>query len=107
MIKLFIKEIEDEYSRENFLNINNENINNIFNKAKFRFIEITVSAAESNKKVLHGLNFQPLDVIQLSVRENDTTNVTWHYDSFDREAIYITTDGPCIIRAYLGRYGES
>lgn len=107
MIRLFTKEVAERFSRENFFTLSGYLRDEPFRKGNFKFIEIVTPVAVTAKKFAHNLNFQPLDVIMLSVRNPDTAAVTWHYDSFDRESIVVTTTSACTIRAYIGRYTES
>ena len=106
-MNLFIREVKDDFSRENFLRIEKESKDNSLRKGNFKFFEINAISAVTELTIKHGLNFQPLDVILLSVRSPDTATVTWHYDSFTRENVVVSTSSACTIRAYIGRYGES
>ena len=107
MIRLFTKEVTERFSRENFFTLDSYLREEPFRKGNYKFLELVVPMAVSNKKFAHNLTFQPLDIIMLSVRSPDTATVTWHYDSFDRESIVVTTSSACTIRAYIGRYTES
>ena len=106
-MNLFIREIKEDFSRENFLRIERESKDNVVRKGNFKFFELVLNSAVTELPLKHGLNFQPLDVILLSVRSPDTATVTWHYDSFTRENIVVSTSAACTIRAYIGRYRES
>lgn len=106
-MNLFTREIKDDFSRENFVRIERESKDNVVRKGNFKFFEFVVASAATELKLKHGLNFQPLDVIMLSIRSPDTATVTWHYDSFTRENVVVSTSAACTIRAYIGRYGES
>ncbi len=105
-LKLFKKEIDDRYVRENFLSIERASLDDPFRKGAFAFFTLTFAGAVATQKVPHRLGFRPLDVLQLSVASPDTTSVTWHFDSFDQTNLVLSTNGPCTIRAYVGRYGE-
>jgi len=107
LIKLFTREVEERFSRENFFRLDNYLREEPFRKGNFKFFEFVIPAAVTAKSFAHNLTFQPLDVIPLSIRNSDGTTVTWHYDDFTRENVVITTNGACTIRAYIGRYTES
>lgn len=106
-LNFFKSEIVDKFVRENFQKLESYFIAEPFSKGNFKFLEIVLAKAASNKAVAHNLTYAPKDVILLSVLSPDTATVTWHYDLFDRQFIYITTSAACTVRAYIGRYGES
>lgn len=103
-LRLIKTEVLDDVVRENFRRIEEESDQNILNKGRFKFVEIVVTGSVTEAGYLHRLTFIPKDVIVLSVADTDTTTVTWHPSLYDREKVYITTDGPCTIRAFVGRY---
>lgn len=73
-------------------------------KGEWTFFNIPVLSAVTSLTYAHNLKFIPKDVIQLSVT-NDVT-VTWHFDSFTRTNLIISTTGATVIRAYIGRHRE-
>jgi len=73
-------------------------------KGEWSFFEITLTAAVSEFTYTHNLMFTPTDVIQVAVTEGVT--VTWHYQSFNRVNIVLSTTGACVVRAYIGRHRE-
>ncbi len=101
-ISLYRKEVEDEYSRENFKRLQDFINNSPLNKGEFKFFEIQLSAAVTNQKWRHGLGFVPMDVLQTYVSGGVT--VTWNFDLFDRTNLDLTTSGATTIRAFIGRY---
>lgn len=103
--RLYIQEVVDERSRDNFIRIQQFFREDPFYKGQFKFFEFTVAAAGSFDFV-HSLGFQPLDVITTSVRNSDGTVVTWDYDDFTSSIVRVTTDGAATIRAFIGRYAE-
>lgn len=105
MIELFRKEIDDQYSQENFRLIQESINDSPFEKGHFKFFEVVISSAATNYKYPHHLPFVPKDVIMTSVSPSAT--VTWNYSLFDRTNLNITTSGPTTIRALIGRYGEN
>jgi hypothetical protein len=105
MIKLLVKEIEDDRSRENFKRIQKEfTENQIILKGQWRFFELIFTGAVTNFKQKHLLTFVPKDIIQTSIIGAGT--LTWNYSLFDRENLDITTTGACTVRAFVGRYEE-
>lgn len=105
--KLILKEITDKYVQENFRRIENEIRGDALSKGAFLFFTHTFKRAETKLKIPHNLGFQPSDVLQLSVSKPDTATVTWHYDSFDKTNIVVSSSAACTVRAYVGRYGEN
>lgn len=73
-------------------------------KGEFSFFEITFNKAVDRLTYSHKLNFIPKDIIQLSV--NNGAQITWHYDEFGRDQLVISSNGPCTVRAYVGRHKE-
>jgi hypothetical protein len=103
-LKLLVKEVENEYSQENFKRLQDFINGQPLMKGIFKFFEITYPAAASFEGFTHGLGFQPKDVIMTSVTGGAT--VTWHYENFDSEKVYITTSTGTTIRVFIGRYEE-
>ena len=106
-INLYLSEIEDKLIRENFFRVEKYVREDTVRKAQWTFLTFTFDSAVSNVRIAHRLRFTPLDVILLSVRKSDSSTVTWHFDDFDKTSIVVSTSGPCVVRAYIGRYEES
>ena len=104
MIDLFINEISDPPTRENFRRIFEAFKTKVFLKGDWRFVEIPFLGAVTNFKFPHGLSFIPKDVIQTS--KTGAGSITFNYSSFDRTNISITTTGACTVRAFIGSYRE-
>jgi len=102
LIRLDLKNVEDQYIRDNFRIVESEVRDNLFHNFKGKFYEITVDSAVSSSVFLHKLGFKPLDVITLHV--SDSATLTWEYNSFTDTSIYFTTDKACTIRAFIGKY---
>lgn len=103
MIKVpVLSEVEDQKLRkifqDLFFNLNNEEMI----KAEFKFFTFEVKKAETKLKIVHGLSYQPLDVIVTS--SIGAGVVTFDYDLFDKQNIVVTTTGPAKVRLLLGRY---
>lgn len=105
MLSLLIEQVQDPISRENFLKVNQMVQADPFQKSNFKFFEITFTKAETNKKLPHSLGFLPKDIIQTSLIGAGT--VTWNYTLFDSTNLNITTSAACVVRAFIGRYGET
>lgn len=101
---LFRKEIEDEFSQENFRRLGDYFKDSPLEKFQFKFFEIPFTMAVTNFRYPHNLGFSPKDVITTFVSGGAT--VTWNYDSFDSSFLDITTSGPTTVRALVGRYAE-
>lgn len=104
--KFLLQEIKDQYAQENFRRLDAFLRADALQKGAFLFFTHTFTRAETKLKLPHNLGFQPSDVLQLSVGKPDTATVTWHYDSFDKTNIVLSSSGACTVRAYIGRYGE-
>jgi len=104
LLKLYLNEITDRYIQENFVRLLEfARVQAVLN-GEFKFIELSVPAAATNRRIRHGLGFRPKDVIFLSAT-NGVIPV-WNYDSFDKEFIDFTTSGATDIRAFIGTYRE-
>lgn len=101
---LFQKEIDDEHIQENFRRLQYGLNDLALLKGQFKFFKFSFDTAAASKRIPHNLGFAPKDVLQTSVTNG--ASVTWEYDSFDRDYIYITTSAACDVRAFIGRYEE-
>lgn len=104
-IELILKDITDVYVREDFFRIQNYFNNSSFFDGDFSFFEIEIPSANSSFSAKHGLSFIPQDVIILSVIGNH--NFGFIYDLFDKDRIYISSSGPCVVRFLLGRLNKN
>jgi len=102
--ELNVKDVADLYVRTNF-----QNLQNYFSRQNqfldFQFLEIIFSAAESNRRVRHGLNVVPHDLVRLEM--SGTGVVTWHRARFDKNFLYVSSTGPARIRLFVGQYSRS
>lgn len=101
---LILKDISDQYIRENFFRLNRFISAFPMFKGQFKFFELTFDRALTSQKVLHGLGFKPTDVLQSSMVGPGV--LTWEYESFDDKNLVVTTTGACKIRAFIGAYRE-
>lgn len=104
MLKFFIREITDFYVKENFEAISRWVREQNILRGEWKFVEVSVDGAVTEKKIKHGLNCIPKDIIQ--TYKVGAGSATWEYDKFDREFIYLTTTGQCVVRAFVGLYKE-
>jgi len=101
---LILKDISDQYVRENFFRLNRFIQAFPLFKGQFKFFELTFDRALTSQNVLHGLGFKPTDVLQSSAI--GPGSLTWEYESFDDKNLVVTTTGACKIRAFIGAYRE-
>lgn len=98
---LFRKEIDDEFSQENFKRIGDYFAEDPVSNGGFKFFEVSIPSAVTGYQHPHSLGYQPKDVILLHNSTNAT--VTFNYLSFDKTFISITTSGATVLRFLLGR----
>lgn len=101
---LILKDIEDQYVRENFFRIKKFFETVPFFKGEFRHFEFNFDRALTNQKISHGLGFKPTDVIQTLI--TGPGSLTWDYINFDDKSLVLTTTGACKVRAFIGAYRE-
>lgn len=104
MLNLLLKEIEDQYVRENFKRILSFVETATTLQGEFKFFEVDIAAASSPFKLRHGLSFVPKDILVTFV-EGDH-RFYFEYQNFTNEEIWITTLGPARIRFLAGRYSN-
>lgn len=96
---LAINQIQDQYVRKNF-----ENLNKYFQEQNqlldFKFFELTFDKAATGFVQAHGLPYIPLDVIV--TRISGTGAVTFQYGKFDLNNLVMDVSGPCRIRFFAG-----
>ena len=105
MLKLFFRDIDNQYTLDNFRRIEGEINGQIILSASWRPIELTFTAAKSNFRYEHNMKFVPTDVIQ--TRLTGAGAVTYNYTLFDETHIDISTSGACVVKFLLGRYDVS
>ncbi len=102
-LRLSLGSIADRYVRD-ALSLIQTHLNTGSHPTGFKFFTQEFTSAVTEQKIPHGLNFVPLDVIQTSL--TGMGELSWEYDLFDRENVYVTTTGPCVVRAYIGTHRE-
>lgn len=103
-IDLILKDIQDIYVRENFNRLKKYLNDSVFFEGDFDFYEVDIPKASELFAVAHGLKFIPADIIFLNVTGDH--NVYFNYENFDRDNIYITASGPCVVRFLAGRLSD-
>lgn len=101
---IILKDIEDEYTRENFKRLSDFIAEFPLFRGNFKFFEISIPRAVTNWKVTHGLSFIPTDIIVTQITGG--TTVTWNYELFTRTSLDLTATAACTIRAFIGAYRE-
>ena len=101
MIDLILKDVQDEYSQENFFRLKNFIDAQVLFEGDFKLFDLTIPKKETLFKVLHGLSFTPSDIIPLSA--NGDLNYYFQFQKFDKQYMYITTNGPVRIRFLAGK----
>lgn len=101
---LILRDIEDPNARENFSRLKKFLEGKTFLKGTFKFFEIEVPAAVTNRRFKHNLGFLPKDVIVTS--QIGAGAVTVNYSLFDMDFIDFTTTGAVTFRCFIGTYRE-
>ena len=105
MLNLLLDNLVDDRVRYNFQTIL-EYIRRVpILRGEFKHFELTFTKAETNKRIPHNLGFLPLDVIQ--TRLTGSGAITWNYSLFTDTFLDVTTTNACVVRAFIGRYGDT
>ncbi len=105
MLRLFLERISDPYTRDQFQKVFEYVRDTAILRGEFKFFSYTFTKAETNYRIPHGLGFLPLDVLQTSLTGAGT--LTWNYTLFTDTYLDVTTSAACVVRAFIGRYGET
>jgi hypothetical protein len=100
--KLFVKEIDDGFTQENFKRVEDYFRSDPYDKFGFKFLEIAIPSSVSSQPFKHFLGYQPKDII-LTHNLNNAT-ITFHYSLFTSEDIFITSSAATTLRFLVGRY---
>lgn len=101
MLDLILKDIQDPYTRENFFRIKEFIDPKEIFEGDFKLFDISINRRYDSFKILHGLTFIPADIINLSAFGDN--NYYFRFQDFDRDAMYVTTNGPVRIRFLAGK----
>jgi hypothetical protein len=102
ILDLILKDIDDEYVRENFSRIARAMKGEALGKAGWKFFSISLSAGLTRYQ--HNLGYVPKDIIVTAVSGGET--VIFNYDDFDNTHIEMEASGACTVRFFAGTYGE-
>ena len=103
-LELILKDIEDEYVRENFFRLSEYVKRDSIRKPLWKFFEITFEAGGTDIEYPHNLGYIPKDVLVTSCSNNE--NVVFNYDEFTRTHLVMSPSGACTVRFFAGRYEE-
>lgn len=104
MIDLILKDIPDLYARENFFRLQRFVNSQVFFEGNFKLFDVEILSKQASFKIKHGLDFIPEDIISLS--GDGDQNYYFRFQEFDRDFIYVTTNGPVRIRFLAGKLKE-
>jgi hypothetical protein len=104
MKSLFLREIDDEHTQENFVRIQDEIRAQAFLKGQWNFVELPFTAAVSNFRFKHNMTFTPKDVILTSSRGAGVA--TFNFDLFTNEFLDISVTAAVVLRFFMGSYNE-
>lgn len=104
MIKLYVLEIEDKFSQDNFRRIEQEFRDQAMLHGQWKFFDIEIAAAVTDYRYRHRLGICPKDIIQTSLVGPGA--LTWHFADFTKDFLFLTTTGACRVRAFIGTYEE-
>lgn len=105
MIELILKDIDDQYVRENFDRISKEFKGDSIRKAGWKFFEVDFTAGATNFRLKHNLGYRPKDFIATGVTASEA--VIFNVDLCDKNYIDMTVSGACTVRFFAGAYGEN
>lgn len=104
-INLIENQVKDPVAQENFKRIKIFLRDQVLLKSGFFFRTFTVpSTYLVDFPYKHNLDFIPKDLIVTSVTNGAT--LTWHYEAFNRDNIFLTASAPTTIRVLLGSYKD-
>ena len=101
---LYKREIADEFSKENFLRIQDFFNSDVLNRCEFQFFEFEIAQQVTGQKIAHRLKFTPKDVLVL--HNSNNVGLTWNWSEFDDKNVSLTTTGATTIRVLIGRYAN-
>lgn len=105
MIDLILKDVGDEYAKENFFRLKNFIDSQIFFEGDFKLFDISIPNRDLDYKLLHGLSYIPSDIIPVS--GSGDFNYYFKFQQFDKRYIYISANGPVRIRFLAGKLKDN
>lgn len=106
MLRLFKKEIDNQYAQENFVRVEDYLNAEPLLKSQFKFFEMSLSSPSYPATVAykHDLGFLPKDALVTSAKGSGSFAL--EYAQFSPTHIYLTITGPVSLRMFLGTYAE-
>ena len=103
MLKLLVKEVLEQYARENFKRIQSEWDLSPLLRGQFVLKELTFDNAVTDLDVPHGLSFLPKDVMITYI--TGAGQLTVNYDKITDTNLNVTATDACVARLLVGRLG--
>ena len=104
-IDLILKELTDPHVKENFNRVRRFISGQVILDGNWQFFEVDIAAASPNFAIRHRLSFVPIDIIILGARGDQ--NYSLDPATFDATNIYVSADGPVVLRFLAGRYSST
>lgn len=104
MIELILKDINDQYVRENFTRLIDYFKKDSIRIPAWKFFEITFVEGGTNVRYPHRLGYLPKDIIMTAC--SDSENVVFNYDLFSDTHFDLSPSGACTVRFFAGTYRE-
>lgn len=102
MIEFILKDIKDEYIRENFTRLSAWMRSFNLINPNWKFFEITFTGGLTNHRYPHRLGYMPKDIIVTSVSNGGS--VVFNYDLFNKDYLDLSVSGACTVRFFAGTY---
>lgn len=99
-LDLILKDIKDDYSRENFFRIKKFFDRQPILKGEWVFFEIEMTQAADDFDFPHNLPFRPKDVLLTAITSG--ASVIFNYEAFTNTNLNFTVSGACTIRFFAG-----
>ena len=93
MKKLAIKEIKDDYARDNFQILQDFMDGLSLTPDRFRVLELFLTENVTQLRIRHGLGFIPLDVLPTRLVAPSGAKLTFLYSEFTKDEIAVTVTG--------------
>lgn len=101
-VDLIIKDIQDQYAKENFNRLVRFVGEQQILDGSWKFFEVDIPSTSSNFVFTHNMGFIPKDIVMLNSIGNQ--NFRLKYDEFTATNLVIEAGGPVILRFLAGRY---
>lgn len=101
-LELILKDIDDEYVRENFSRVAHFLQDEALGKVGWKFFSVSLPAGLTRFK--HSLGYVPKDIIVTAISKDAA--VIFHYDDFDKTHLQLEASSACVVRFFAGTYEE-